>query len=173
MNDLNTHMTDRTINYEIDCPTIEDIPQLLDLWRQQYEYHHNIDPVYYASYSGDLNDRIRRYLEKTIQEDEDQEQILVAKDGNSLVGFITFTVGDESYFDSNIIRYGELKELLVTEGVRGTGVGGALVKAVEKRFRSLGVPFAVIKCSSFNTNALAVYEKLGYTTRQEILYKPL
>lgn len=31
------------IQYEIVRPTIEDIPQLLDLWREQYEYHHGID----------------------------------------------------------------------------------------------------------------------------------
>ncbi len=34
---------------KIERPTLEDIPELLELWKQQYDYHHNLDPDYYAS----------------------------------------------------------------------------------------------------------------------------
>lgn len=160
------------IQYEIVRPTIEDTPQLLDLWREQYEYHHGIDPTYYVPYSETLRGTVEGYLQKLIAS-EDEAHILIAKEGSSLAGFITFGTGTESYFDTNITRYGEIKELLVKPGARGQGVGKALINRVEDYFRLQNLPHIKIQVSSFNLTALAVYEKLGYTSRQELLYKPL
>lgn len=102
------------------------------------------------------------YLQKLIA-DQDEEHILVAREDSALAGFITFGTGTESYFDTNITRYGEIKELLVKPDARGQGVGRALINRVENHFRSQNLPHVKIQISSFNQTALAVYKKLGYT----------
>lgn len=171
MNDTNDPRTDNSTAYEIAKPTIKDIPQILKLWKEQYDYHHKLDPIYYVPYSEELGEKVRIYLERIIQGDD--QHILVARDGANLVGFITFDIGETSYFDANITKYGELKEVLVTESARGTGIGGELVKTMEKHFQDLDLPYVIIQCSSFNKTALAIYQKMGYTPRQELLYKSL
>ena len=158
--------------YEIARPTITDIPQLLDLWKEQYEYHHEIDLTYYVPYSETLKGAVEEYLQKLIAA-EDEEHIFVAREGATLVGFVTFGTETESYFDTNITRYGEIKELLVKPDTRRQGVGKALIGRVEDHFRSQNLPHVKIQVSSFNPTALAVYEKLGYTPRQQLLYKQL
>lgn len=160
------------IQYEIVKPTITDIPQLLDLWKEQYEYHHAIDPTYYVPYSETLRGTVEGYLQKLIA-DQDEEHILVAREGPTLVGFVTFGTETESYFDTNITRYGEIKELLVKPDNRKQGIGKALIDRVEENFRSQNLSHVKIQVSSFNPTALAVYEKLGYTPRQQLLYKQL
>ena len=36
-------------------PQISDIPQILKLWQEQYEYHRNLDQIYYVSNSKELD----------------------------------------------------------------------------------------------------------------------
>lgn len=156
---------------EVVRPNVEDIPDLLDLWQQQYDYHHDLDPAYYVPFTDELRVQLEADLLEMIEAEE--SHILVAKDGTSVLGFITFGRDQDDYYDANIRDYGVLKELLVTEGARGRGVGRELVTTVEEHFRAQGVSDIMIQCSSFNANALAVYNAMGYTIRQELLYKKL
>lgn len=174
---LSTEMSDPTektppTHIEISKPNVGYIPQLLELWKEQYDYHHQIDPAYYVPYSESLRATVENHL-RELFEDRSGEHILVARTGTSLVGFITFDTGTESYFDTNITKYGEIKELLVKSSARGQGVGKALIRKVEGYFRSQNLTHVKIQLSSFNSTALAVYEKNGYTSRQQLLYKEL
>ncbi len=161
----------RPASHEIIKPTAEDIPQLLELWKQQYDFHHNIDPEYYAPFTDELRVTLEADLRALIEAED--PHILVAKNGEAVDGFITFGRETDAYYDANIRDYGVLKEILVTFDSRGSGLGRKLITAVEDSFREQGVPDMMIQCSSFNPNALAVYNAMGYTTRQELLYKKL
>lgn len=154
--------------YEIVRPTPEDMPRLLELWREQYDYHHTLDPDYYVPYS---EENAQTHLQEIMQGDE--PHILAAREGTALVGFITFGMAENNYLDTNITRYGELKELLVTEDARGKGIAKALVASVENRFQAQGLGRVGVQCSVSNKPAIALYEQLGYKPSQVTLYKSL
>ena len=154
--------------YEIVRPTPEDMPRLLELWKGQYDYHHNLDPDYFAPYDQETAER---ELQKAIEGDE--PHIFVAREGMTLVGFITFGSERNDYPDANIRQFGELKELFVTQDARGQGIAKALIANAENHFRAEGLDHIGVHASPFNKPALALYEKQGYVPRQQILYKPL
>lgn len=154
--------------YEIVRPTPEDMPRLLELWREQYDFHYNLDPEHYAPYSEEV---AVRELQESMQ--QTTSNILVAREGNTIVGFITFGEVTEDEPDTRIKHFGELKELLVTQEARRKGIGEALVTTVENQFSTQGLTYMRVQSSTFNKPAHALYEKLGYTPRQVIHEKPL
>lgn len=154
---------------EIVKPKPNELDRLLDLWQEQYEYHNKIDPIYYVPNSVELNKKFKEYLVKAIKKDE--PHILIAKQGMEIMGFVTFEKGSGDYFDTNITRYGEVIELLVSEKYRERDVGKKLMCAVEKYFRENKIEFIKIQCSTHNINALNFYQHSGYENRQTLLYK--
>ncbi len=156
---------------EIIKPTLTDISALLELWRKQYEYHHNIDSVYYVPFSEELRQDFESHLLGAIR--DDMPHILIAKHEENILGFVTFTGDEESYFDTNIKKFGLVIELYVSNEARGQGAGKALMEAAEAYSKSKGLTDIKLSCSSFNKNTLDFYEHIGYTDRQRILFKKL
>lgn len=152
-------------------PTIQDIPQLLELWRGQYRYHHGLDNEYYVSNSEELSEKFKQYLIKSINQKE--PNILVAKIDGELVGFITFEENSESYFDTKINNFGEVIELFVKEDNRSTGIGKKLMEEVEKYFSKKGLKYVKLQSSTYNKLALDFYKRIGYQNRQILLYKKI
>lgn len=151
-------------------PSPKDIPELLGLWKSQYEYHHNLDDAYYVPFTKDLEQKFEAYLQKAISEDD--PHILIAKnDQGHIDGFITFEEDKESYFDTQIKKFGVVIELFVTDKSRQSGTGKMLMTAAEDYFRSKGLADVKLACSTFNTNALGFYDHLGYVNRQSYLFK--
>ncbi len=68
----------------------------------------------------------------------EDRHILVARDGATIQGFITFGGEVDDYHDANITDYGVLKEVLVAEGTRGRGIGRKLVTARRGAFCRAG-----------------------------------
>ena len=58
---------------------------------------------------------------------------------------------------------GRITALVVDEGARGQGVGGALVNAAEARFAARGCVLVEVTSNQRRTDAHAFYERLGYT----------
>jgi ribosomal protein S18 acetylase RimI-like enzyme len=152
-------------------PSLNDIPDLLNLWRDQYTYHFNLDPKYYVDNSSQLDKEFEKYLVKAIEEDD--PHILIAKDNNEILGFITFEEDSEEYFDAAIKKYGTVIELFVKDNVRHQGVGKALMRAAESHFLSRGLSHIKLSSSSFNDLALSFYHALGYVTRQSVLFRKI
>lgn len=157
--------------YKICTPKKEDIPQLLILFKEQYDYHHLLDPQYYVCYSDCLRTTIESHLNKLLQHAE--PEIRVAKNEIELVGFITFSIETEEYMDTVITKYGEIKELFVTLAHRRKKIGTALVNAAEDYFRAKKLLYSSIRYSAKNSAAPSVYKTQGYLSHQTILYKEL
>jgi ribosomal protein S18 acetylase RimI-like enzyme len=152
-------------------PTIYDIDQLIPIWEQQFGYHHNLDSYYYVANSEALNKQFKLYLEHSIS--NDKPYILIAKEADTILGFITYSIEEETYFDTNITRYGSIKELCVDEDKRGKGIGTQLMTAVEDFFASHGLSDICVNSAALNKNAMAFYEKLGYHTKRVAMYKQI
>lgn len=150
-------------------PIIPDIPRLLLLWQAQYTFHHNLDPDYYVNNSKELDEKFKEYL--TIAIEKDTPRILVAKEGDRMVGFITFEESSEEYLDNKTKEFGVVIELYVLEDMRGKGVGQTLLTAAEAFFRSKELHQVKLQCSMYGKNALEFYDHLGYKNKQAVLFK--
>src|SRR5258708_25878959 len=148
---------------EIVKPDLTQIPELLTLWRSQYEFHHSLDDEYYVAFSPKLEKEFRNFLEKAIN--DGYPHILIAKEGQELLGFITFEEDSEEYFDTQIKKFGVVVELYVTENSRMKGVGKELMNAAERYFASKGLKHIKLASSTFNGGALDFYNTLAYVNR--------
>lgn len=160
------------LTYEIGRPTIEDIPRLLELYEEQYVLHHeDIDSVYYAPFTDEVRSAIKADLHAKLQEEE--PHVFVARKEGTIIGFISFGMGENNYPDANIKKFGEIKEVLVTDRARSKRVGDALLEKTEAHFREMGMPYTALECSALNERALSFYARQRYIARQIVHYKSL
>jgi ribosomal protein S18 acetylase RimI-like enzyme len=145
---------------EIVKPTLNDIPDLLPLWKEQYKLHHNFDPEYYVATTPVVMKNIKRYLQSLII--KPITSILVAKEAGRVVGFITFQKNKERYIDENIRSYAYVEELFVDADCRRKGVGKSLIKGMEKELAKRGVFYTQLSCVIDNEEGLKFYKKIGY-----------
>lgn len=155
----------------ISKPVLRDIPELLRLWKGQYDYHCEVDDVYYVAFSEELESKFEKYLTKAINDDD--PHVLVARDDEKILGFITFTEDKDSYFDTKITDFGLVMELYVSEEARSRGVGKALMRESENFFVAKGLKDVKLFCSSLNVDALDFYRHLGYTNRHTVFFKKI
>lgn len=152
-------------------PNLSELPDLIKLWGRQYKFHNDLDSEYYVPNSEKLRRKFRVYLEGAIKKNE--PNILVAKEQDELVGFITFKITNADYLDTNIKRYGEVIELFVSDEHRRKGVGRMLLQTAERYFNEKEVEWVELQVSTFNTNAIDAYEHMGYQNRQTLMFKKL
>jgi len=117
-------------------------------------------------------DEFDRGIESIVESDE--ATLLVAESGDRLVGLA------ELYLDppreSPFVvprRTAKLQSLLVTEDLRGTGLGRALVEAGERWATARGADEITAKTWEFSEGPLVFYESLGYRTLSRELVKAL
>ncbi|HEX7017853.1 MAG TPA: GNAT family N-acetyltransferase [Patescibacteria group bacterium] len=156
---------------QITKPSRHDIPALLQLWKEQYDYHFNLDQEYYTHNSPELEKQFSSYLINAIENDD--PHILIAKEGEDIIGFTTFEEDTEEYFDTEIKKFGTVIELYVKEANRHQGVGKALMQKAEEYFSSKGLSHIKLASSTFNDDALAFYTSLGYVSRQISLFRKI
>lgn len=60
-------------------------------------------------------------------------------------------------------RTGEIKRMYVRPAVRGSGVGRALLEALEDEARTLGMTRLVLETGVRQVEAIALYERMGFT----------
>jgi ribosomal protein S18 acetylase RimI-like enzyme len=67
-------------------------------------------------------------------------------------------------------RKGWINRLAVDRAFRRAGIGKRLVAEAEARFEDLGLGIFAALIEDWNTDSLAVFERLGYRKHPEILY---
>jgi ribosomal protein S18 acetylase RimI-like enzyme len=160
-----------TTSYSIEKPSFKDFNALIDLWQEQYEYHHQLDPTYYVAVTGRLISTMREYVRESIE--REVPYMLVAKEENNVVGFITFKILETPYFASNIKKSGQIIELFVDLKHRKNGIGTLLTQAVEKFFKEKGISYVIVQSSTNNPGAANFYHAEGYTSRQTQHFKSI
>jgi ribosomal protein S18 acetylase RimI-like enzyme len=95
-------------------------------------------------------------------------------DRSCLTGYVMIGVedGPDDTFD---VKGGvaEVVTLVVTRGLRSTGVGRALLSAAEDFARSRGLDTVKIAVMRGNARARRFYEANGYSVGEEVLYRDL
>lgn len=92
--------------------------------------------------------------------------MLVARDGDEIVGFINFTTRQ------TIIHPGPsglIDELVVTKSSRDLGVGKQLIRAVADRCREIGCSEVEVSTEKSNTDARRFYKSCGFDQETVLL----
>ena len=103
------------------------------------------------------NEWKRFNLEKGYSYEEETSE-LVAKDNGKILGFAKFSItGGVSY----------LSQIIVSKNNRRSGVGGLLLKEVERISKSKGCHSVYLETSNKHSEALKFYESKGYALVSE------
>jgi GNAT superfamily N-acetyltransferase len=118
------------------------------LWAELTEWHRSLysDPSIGGDDPGSGFDA---YLEEF-----GGERAWVAEEGASIVGFAGLIMRGQQ---------AEIEPVIVAGGVRGRGIGRALVEAALRAAQAEGVQQAVVRPVARNADALAFFHGLGFT----------
>ena len=84
--------------------------------------------------------------------------ILTAREGDILVGTVSGFCC-RGLATSLLV----IEDLIVSESLRGSGIGTALMSAIHEFGRESGCEYAILVSSGFRKQAHRFYEKMGYT----------
>jgi GNAT superfamily N-acetyltransferase len=99
-------------------------------------------------------------------------EIVVAVDGGTLVGCVTFVRPGTRYAELSRAGEAEFRMLGVDPAARGRGVGAALVGWCLDRARELGAARLLLSSDVRMTDAHRLYRRLGFTRRPELDWCP-
>jgi len=146
----------------------ERVDDLEPLARSMHAHHLTVDPAIPGIPPRDEDgwwalrrERYRRWLEAP------DAFALVAETGDPGAGAVGYAVvsvhggPDDSHVTGE--RFAELQSLAVLEGMRGAGVGTALLQAVYAELRGIGIEELAIGVLATNHDALRLYEREGFT----------
>ncbi len=90
---------------------------------------------------------------------EPSNYMLVARDGDEILGFINFTTRKTIMHPG---PSGLIDELVVAESSRGLGVGKQLIRAVADRCREIGCSEVEVSTETSNADARRFYKSCGF-----------
>lgn len=91
-------------------------------------------------------------------------ELLVARGGESIVGFVTFGV-ESGVYEQDTTR-GVVQNIYVVPEVRGEGVGSALLAAAEESLVESGAETVSLEVMADNDDARRFYRRHGYRTHR-------
>ncbi len=145
----------------------EEIPRLVGLWTEMWDYHAAFDPHYRKS---PLAERVMAaWLGENI--DSERASVLVAVE-EEIVGYICGAILENPPVTLDQF-FGYVSEIAVTETSRRDGVGGKLLDAMEDWFRGKGVGYVEVNVSVRNELSRSFWRKNGYKDFLERLRRDL
>ncbi len=116
--------------------------------------------------------RVERYL--AFRLDEDDCRIFVADLDRAPIGFLLARLWQAPrvpiYWQRQEI---EVEIVVVAEAARGLGIGRALIRRAHLWAAEVGVERVRLTVHEVNEGARRFYERLGYTTEQRIMSRPV
>ena len=138
----------------------QDIAEVNVIRKQVNDMHVLGEPkIFKPGFGENMQNFIKTFLT------EENKVLLVAKDEGKVVGYAALEVIEKEETDYRYaLRFLEVGELGVLDGVRQKGVGGKLMEEVKKVAQSLNIYEVQLNMWSFNSGALEFYEKIGFET---------
>ena len=169
--------------YEVVAAGSEDLDAITALYAETAEFHVSLDGEYYVAFEDDPT--VRDSYAAVLRDTSGETGVLVARTlGGEVVGFVLWSIERDGYHDTCFQDVGIIEEVYVQPASRRAaggaaeppqraapaGVGTALMHAAMETMRSCGVEDFKLQASSENTGAIGFYEKLGWRTRQVLMY---
>jgi ribosomal protein S18 acetylase RimI-like enzyme len=148
----------------------QDYEDLNTLFAEGDRVHHEALPQVFQPRTGPV--RTPEFLAEILSNAD--AALFVAEDHGRLIGFIRSSVRIVPPQPGIISRrFLSIEELAVMPSSRRQGVGQALIERVERWASELAITDLELHVWEFNTEARALYEKLGYITRRRTMGKQL
>lgn len=107
---------------------------------------------------------------------ENNGKCFIAVENDKAIGLIMGTIikyEDYDYLDYKCPKSGEITELIVTQKIRSSGVGQALMNKLEDYFKSVGCEYIFVDVFAYNKNGINFYNKQGYHPRMHVGVKKI
>ena len=149
---------------EIGHAAADDVEAVADLWVRLAR-----DQRAYDSYvRADAN---RETMRDTLAAHQVNDGLLVARDGDSIVGFASFSV-ERGSLELDADR-GLLSNIYVDPAYRGRGIGAALLETAENELAAQGAEVVVLEVMADNEAARRFYDRQGYDTYRVAMERDL
>jgi ribosomal protein S18 acetylase RimI-like enzyme len=135
-----------------------DVQILGKLAAELVRFHHEIDPERFFLPSG-VEEGYRRWLGTEIENVE--AIVLVAELRGEVVGYIYGRL-EKRDFNMLLSTHAALHDVLVIERARRSGAAAALIEAFAAAATDRGMPRVVLHTATSNTQAQALFKKLGF-----------
>lgn len=152
------------LNFNISKAMLNEIPEinkmLTDLIQDERKnYDSNINENY----------RVQEFYEKLI--DSDNKIILVARDNDTILGYVYGFIQDNGNLFNNTIA--QLDALFVKEQYRGNGIARSLMNEFINWAEEKGAAYIELSVCKDNTNAINLYENEGFSIDKICLRKAI
>lgn len=152
---------------KIEKAQIVDLDNIQKLYVQLFSLMAKFQPSNYKE-----AEQNREFLEDIIT--KDNVELLVAKDGELVVGFIIVQEQSTPPYTCLVQhKFAYIIDLVVDEEQRGKGLGRSLLDAAELWARNKGLDYLELGVLEENTSAKNLYLKEGYTVATNIMRKKL
>lgn len=146
------------MDLEIRIAELNDIDNgLLDLFIEGYRYHQNGRPDIFV----DLSDED---LKQDLIKNFETLSTIVICDNDKFVGYLSYKIKEKHQ------KKLDVDQLIITKAYRGKGLGKKLMDEVKSIAIKNNCDRLELNCWMFNTNALAMYEHIGFD-KQRIIYE--
>jgi ribosomal protein S18 acetylase RimI-like enzyme len=151
--------------------TEDDLPEMLQLWREMMDFHAHWDDRFRPKPSPEAEQAWANYLRQDIF-GRDTWCVLVAEDNNKLVGQIAGELRQPApVFEPQ--TYGYVTDIVVAPCARRQGIGKALFSALEAWFRAQGAAYLQLQVLESNPASQAFWRAMGCTDYMDTLWYDL
>ncbi|WP_101947036.1 GNAT family N-acetyltransferase [Mycobacterium sp. 3519A] len=153
-------------DWQLRTGSAADLDLVGPLWTAVHHRHAAVMPHLAPYVSDDETWRVRRGLYEQLLAKPDT-LLLLAFDGDTAVGYglaHVMPVDDSWIADTWVTgpRIGEIESLSVLPEYRGGGLGSALLTRLEEHLRDAGCEDLILGALPGNTDAIRLYERMGY-----------
>jgi ribosomal protein S18 acetylase RimI-like enzyme len=146
----------------------EDIPKLIELWKEFIDFHGARDPFFSRSKEGPEN--FGNFLLENLSKDD--AIVYVAETKGEEVGYTLAMIQDyPPVFE--VKQYGLISDLAVTSKYRRSGIGMHLVSIAKDWFIKKGMVRAEIGVAVTNEISTSFWTKMGFRAYKENRYLDL
>jgi ribosomal protein S18 acetylase RimI-like enzyme len=135
---------------------VADIPRLVALWREMWQYHLDRDPRYQVTLVAEA--WMRDWFERCMG---DEAAVVLVADEPPVSGYLLGLVLQ----NPPVVpwaAYGHISELAVAQERRRQGIGGRLLAAADEWFRRRGCCYVEANVSAANEVSRAFWIRHGY-----------
>jgi ribosomal protein S18 acetylase RimI-like enzyme len=145
--------------------TQQDIPQIIELWKEFIDFHKARDPFFSRSEEGPEN--FGKYISDNLQ--KDNAAVYIAESSKKIVAYMLCIIQD--YPPAFITKdYGLLSDLAVAAEYRRQGVGEHLFYLASAWFAEKGIKRIEIGVASANEVSTSFWAKMGFKPYKNICY---
>ncbi|WP_077622684.1 GNAT family N-acetyltransferase [Sediminibacillus massiliensis] len=131
----------------------------------------------YEDHTLKVNKEHWQALKQAITSDADKGagvELIVAELDNDIAGSVALFPANANAYDGYVeeIAYPEIRVLAVSPQARGKGVATALIKECIRRAKQKGFHSIGLHTGSFMTEAISLYERLGFERVPEYDFEP-